>query len=70
LPRKKRQIKQDLRQLGFIENARGGKGSHSKWTHPLLPGFTVVVSGHDGEGAKPYDETAVRQAIKLLGALS
>jgi predicted RNA binding protein YcfA (HicA-like mRNA interferase family) len=70
LPRKKRQVKQDLRKLGFIENARGGKGSHSKWTHPQLPGLTIVISGHDGDDAKPYDEEALREAIKRLETLS
>jgi hypothetical protein len=70
MPRKKRQVKADLRKPGFHEQTRGGKGSDSKWTHPLLPGLTIIVAGYDGEDAKPYDEQSLRNAIKRLGELS
>jgi predicted RNA binding protein YcfA (HicA-like mRNA interferase family) len=70
MPRKKRQVKADLRKLGFHEDKRGGKGSHSKWTHPLLPGLTIVIAGHDGDDAKPYDERALQDAVQRLGELS
>ncbi len=70
MPRKKRQVKSDLRRLGFSEDKRGGKGSHSKWTHPSLPDLTIVVSGHDGDDAKPYDERALQDARRRLGELS
>jgi hypothetical protein len=70
MPRKKRQVKSDLRRLGFDEDERGGKGSHSKWTHPLLPGLTIIISGSDGDDAKPYDERALRDAMKRLVELS
>ena len=70
MPRKIRQLKSDLRRLGFLENKEGGKGSHGKWTHPLLAGHTLVLSGHDGDDAQPYQERDVRMAIKRLHELS
>jgi len=54
MPRKLRQLKVDYRRLGFKEDERGGKGSHSKWTHSLLPGLMIVLSGRDGDDAEPY----------------
>ncbi|MGA7933236.1 MAG: type II toxin-antitoxin system HicA family toxin [Kovacikia sp.] len=38
---------------GFSEHL--GKGSHTKWLHPLYPG-RVTLSGKDGNDAKPYQE--------------
>jgi predicted RNA binding protein YcfA (HicA-like mRNA interferase family) len=70
MPRKIRQLKSDLRKLGFVENSRGGKGSHGKWTHPLLPGLTVVLSGQDGDDAAPYQERDLRNALKRLRKVS
>jgi predicted RNA binding protein YcfA (HicA-like mRNA interferase family) len=35
------------------------RGSHTKWKHPLVPLTTLILSGHDGEDAKPYQEKAV-----------
>lgn len=63
MPRKIRQLKADLRRLGFNEDTVGGKGSHSKWTHPLLPGITIVLSGRDGDDARHYQERDVRDAL-------
>ena len=39
-------------------------------THPLLPGLSIVLSGHDGDDAQPYQERDVRMAIKRLQELS
>ncbi len=69
MPRKNRELKEEYRKLGSTEDKRGGKGSHSKWTHPLLPTLTIVLSGQDGD-AKPYQERDLRNAIKQLREVS
>jgi len=40
----------------------GGKGSHRRFRHPKLAG-SVILSGHDGEDAKHYQEKQIRNAI-------
>ncbi len=42
-----------------------GKGSHTKWFHPLLPG-KLTLSGKDGNDAKPYQEKDVNKALEML----
>ena len=42
-----------------------GKGSHTKWFHPLLPG-KLTLSGKDGNDAKPYQEKDVNNALQRL----
>ena len=64
MPRKIRQLKSMLRKAGFTR--RPGKGSHTNWSHPRLPGQAVTVSGNDGDDAKPYQEKQVREAIKAV----
>jgi len=64
MPRKIRQLKGDLQKAGFKRES--GKGSHTKWKHPLLLDVTVTISGNDGNDAKPYQEKALREAIKRL----
>ena len=66
VPRKIRQLKADLREAGFLAQARRGKGSHDLWTHPDFPAARVLLSGEDGEDAKPYQERDVREAIALV----
>ncbi len=44
MPRKIRQLLDDLRSAGFVEVKSGGKGSHRKLMHPDFPG-AVTVSG-------------------------
>ncbi|UKP00730.1 type II toxin-antitoxin system HicA family toxin [Nostoc sp. UHCC 0870] len=61
MPKKIRELKQWLRQVGFTELP--GKGSHSNWIHPLYAG-KLTVSGKDGADAKLYQEKDVKQAIK------
>ncbi|MBW4512795.1 MAG: type II toxin-antitoxin system HicA family toxin [Scytonematopsis contorta HA4267-MV1] len=61
MPKKIRELKQMLRQLGFTELP--GKGSHTNWIHPLYTG-KLTVSGKDTSDAKSYQEKEVRQAIK------
>lgn len=69
MPRKIRQLKSDLRSAGFIQLTQRGKGSHSAWQHPDYPD-TIVLSGADGEDAKRYQETQVRQAIDAVKSRS
>ena len=63
MPKKIRQLKQILRKAGFIETT--GKGSHTKWSHPLLSQI-IVISGKNGSDAKPYQEQLVANALKQL----
>lgn len=63
MPRKKRQLKQDLRRVGFVLIKDRGKGSHSVWRHPLVPGVTVILSGKDGDDADGNEEKHVANAI-------
>ncbi len=42
-----------------------GKGSHTKWFHPLLPA-KLTLSGKDGNDAKPYQEKDVNNALQML----
>ena len=44
---------------------RPGKGSHTKWFHPLLT-EQVVISGKDGNDAKAYQEKDVNNALQKL----
>jgi hypothetical protein len=43
-----------------------GKGSHTWWVHPQLPGFAVNLSGQDGADARPYQEDVVKDALKKV----
>lgn len=63
MPKKVRELKNILLKAGFQEIK--GKGSHTKWSHPLLSG-KVVLSGKDGTDAKPYQEKDVDQALQKL----
>lgn len=63
MPRKIRQLKADLRRAGFKIKAGRGKGDHAFFFHPEYPDRTVVLDGHDGDDAKPYQELDVRKAI-------
>ena len=62
MPRKIRELIQNLRDAGFYELA-GGKGSHRKFMHVRYPG-AVTLSGKPGDDAKPYQEKQVRRAIE------
>lgn len=52
-----------LLKAGFT--SRSGKGSHTNWYHPLLPG-KVTLSGKDGADAKAYQEKDVNNAIQII----
>jgi predicted RNA binding protein YcfA (HicA-like mRNA interferase family) len=67
LPQKIRQLKAALAKAGFVQ--RPAKGSHTYWTHPLLSGVSVTVSGKDGADAKFYQEKQVIDALKRVGGI-
>ena len=52
-----------LRKAGFTE--KPAKGSHTKWSHPLLSG-KIILSGKDGDDAKPYQEKDIERAIEKI----
>ena len=62
MPRKVRELTEDLTEAGFYEIAEG-KGSHRKLTHLRYRG-AVTISGKPGDDAKPYQEKQVRRAIE------
>ena len=53
MPKKIREPKSMLRKAGFTQ--RAGQGSHTVWAHPKVLDV-VVLSGGDGEDAKPYQQ--------------
>ncbi|MBD2343458.1 type II toxin-antitoxin system HicA family toxin [Anabaena subtropica] len=63
MPKKIRELKSLLLQAGF--SCRTGKGSHTNWYHPLLPG-RVTISGKDGSDAKAYQEKDVNNALQRI----
>ncbi len=64
MPVKVRQLKASLRKAGA--NQVSQEGSHTKWKHPLIPSTIVVLSGHDGDDAKPYQEKDVKVLLKQI----
>ena len=65
MPRKIRDLVQDLQRAGFFSIPGGGKGSHRKFVHPAYPG-AVTLSGKSGDDAKPYQERQVQRAIEQV----
>ena len=61
MPKKVRELRQMLRQAGFVEV--DGKGSHTNW---ICTGYAgkLTVSGADGDDARRYQEKDVRRAIQ------
>ena len=66
MPRKLRELKAELRRAGFRELRQRGKGSHTVWKHPALPGTTVILAGTDGRDADRYQERDVATALVAL----
>jgi predicted RNA binding protein YcfA (HicA-like mRNA interferase family) len=62
VPRKIRELIQDLQTAGFSE-VKGGKGSHRKFVHAKYSG-AVTMSGQSGDDAKHYQEKQVKLAIE------
>ncbi len=63
MPKKIRELKAMLKKAGFSEQP--GKGSHTKWLHPLYTG-RITLSGKDGNDAKPYQEKEIIEAIRIV----
>ncbi len=63
MPKKIRELKAMLLKVGFTW--KPAKGSHTKWSHPRLPG-KLTLSGKDGDDAKAYQEKDVLNALEVL----
>ncbi|HEY5005792.1 MAG TPA: type II toxin-antitoxin system HicA family toxin [Ktedonobacteraceae bacterium] len=64
MPPKIRQLKATLRKAGAYQVSQ--EGSHTKWRHPLVSTNTLILSGHDGDDARPYQEKDVRQLLQQI----
>ncbi|MBG1267949.1 type II toxin-antitoxin system HicA family toxin [Nostoc sp. WHI] len=67
MPKKIRELKTILLKAGFIY--RPAKGSHTFWTHPLIPEEPVTIAGKDGDDAPRYLEKQVNRVLKQLGEI-
>jgi predicted RNA binding protein YcfA (HicA-like mRNA interferase family) len=63
VPRKVRQFKKELRDLGF--DWRPGKGQHQVWNHPLIPS-PIVIADKDGADTPEYLERQLKKVLALL----
>jgi predicted RNA binding protein YcfA (HicA-like mRNA interferase family) len=63
MPKKIREIKAILLKAGFAYTP--GKGSHSKWQHPLLE-RPIIIARKDGDDAPLYLEKQVRAALQEI----
>jgi predicted RNA binding protein YcfA (HicA-like mRNA interferase family) len=68
MPKKIRELKAILRRAGWVMVA-GGKGSHTKWAHATVP-RRLILSGKDGNDAKPKQERDVENAVREAGGAS
>jgi predicted RNA binding protein YcfA (HicA-like mRNA interferase family) len=64
MPPKIRQLKASLRKAGAYQVSQ--EGSHTKWKHPLIPTSMLILSGHDGDDAKPYQEKGVQNLLQQI----
>ncbi len=64
MPQKVRELKQALLKAGFTGSP--GKGSHTRWRHPLLPDHPLTLSGKDSDDARRYQEREVELRLRLL----
>ena len=62
MPRKIRELIQDLESAGFVD--RGGKGCHRNYKHPM--GVGITLCGNPGDDAKPYQERDLRRALQAV----
>jgi predicted RNA binding protein YcfA (HicA-like mRNA interferase family) len=63
MPRKIRQFKKEIKDLGFA--SRPGKGRHQIWNHPLLTD-PIVIARKDGDDVPDYLERKLEIALELL----
>jgi predicted RNA binding protein YcfA (HicA-like mRNA interferase family) len=66
MPKKVRELKAILLKAGFVYES--AKGSHTKWSHPLING-KLTLSGKDGGDAKSYQAKDIDTALKKLAAI-
>jgi predicted RNA binding protein YcfA (HicA-like mRNA interferase family) len=66
MPKKIRELKAILLKAGF--GYTPGKGSHSKWQHPLLK-RPIIIARKDGDDAPLYLERQVRAALQEIEGL-
>jgi predicted RNA binding protein YcfA (HicA-like mRNA interferase family) len=63
MPQKIRELKALLLKVGFSYTP--GKGSHSKWIHPLLD-RPIIIARKDGDDAPRYLEQQVKAALQNI----
>ena len=63
MPKKVRELKAMLLKAGFTYES--AKGSHTKWSHPLITG-KLTLSGKDSADAKSYQERDVREVLQRI----
>jgi predicted RNA binding protein YcfA (HicA-like mRNA interferase family) len=68
MPKKIREIKQNLSKAGFVLQKGRGKGSHTYWIHPDLE-LPLIIPGKDGDDAPRYLEQQINKALQLLATL-
>ncbi len=64
MPRRIYELKADLQRAGFAW--RPGKGSHTIWTHVLLPGERLTIAGNDEDYDGRCQEQAIHKALAKL----
>lgn len=62
MPRKLRQLRADLKKVGWYKARQ--VGSHEQWKHPLLPEALIPLAGKDGDDADHYQECDVRAGVR------
>ena len=63
MPRKLKELIADYRRAGA--RIEYGRGSHRKIRHPDYPGC-VIISGSNGDDAKPYQEKDLKTFIQRI----
>ncbi|OUC14946.1 MAG: hypothetical protein B0A82_09490 [Alkalinema sp. CACIAM 70d] len=63
MPRKIRDYKAQIVELGFVQ--RRGKGSHQNWKHPKLR-LIITIAFKDGEDVPLYLEKLLQKAVQEL----
>ena len=58
MPPKYQELKAERKNEGV--GSQPGKGSHTDWTHYLVPEALVTSSGQDGDDARDYHVRGVR----------
>jgi predicted RNA binding protein YcfA (HicA-like mRNA interferase family) len=64
MARRIHELKADLRRAGF--EWRPGKGSHTIWTHPSLPGYRLTIAGNDDDLDGRCQEQTIHKVLARL----